>query len=254
MASEARFGYEWEKYSEILPQYQGQFLNWTNLTPEEVSGKDVLDAGCGMGRNSYWPLVWGAKGVVAFDNDERSVAAARRTLASFPNAVVERHDLSELPWDSRFDLVLCIGVLHHLRRPHLALENLVRALRPGGRLILWVYSYEGNEWIVRFVNPIRIHATSRMPLPLLHTLAYSLAVPLYGVIKSGIAPTPYLKQLAGFSLRHVTSIVLDQLIPEVANYWRKEEVAAIITGLSMRDATVSRPRNGMGWILSATKM
>ena len=28
MASEDRFGYEWEKYSEILPQYENQFNNW----------------------------------------------------------------------------------------------------------------------------------------------------------------------------------------------------------------------------------
>jgi SAM-dependent methyltransferase len=253
MASEKRFGYQWERYGQLLPQYQGQFRNWTNLTSEEVKGKDVLDAGCGMGRNSYWPLVWGAKSLVAFDNDERSLTAAKRTLADFPNATIERHDISELAWESRFDLVLCIGVLHHLRRPHRALENLVRSLRPGGRLIVWVYSYEGSEWIVRYVNPIRIHVTSRMPLPLVHALAYVLALPLFGVVKIGFAPTQYLRQLAGFSLRHVANIVFDQLIPEVANYWRREEVEALIVSLPLRNLQISRPRNEMGWVLSASK-
>ena len=254
MASEKRFGYQWERYRELLPQYEGQFRNWTKLTPEEVRGKQVLDAGCGMGRNSYWPLAWGAESLVALDNDERSLAAARRTLADFPNAAIERQDLSELPpWESRFDLVLCIGVLHHLERPRRALENLVRSLRAGGRLVVWVYSYEGNEWIVRYVNPIRVHTTSRMPLPIVHALAYGLAVPLFGVVKSGLAPTPYLGQLATFSFRHIVSIVLDQLIPEVSNYWRRDEVEALTRDLPLRDLAISRPANNMGWTLSASK-
>ncbi len=254
MASEERFGYEWKKYAEMMPTYESQFRNWTGLSPESVQGKQVLDAGCGMGRNSYWPLKWGAEHVVAFDNDEYSLASARKVLEAFSNVSVERHNLSGLPWENKFDIVLCIGVLHHIRNPKMALENLVRAMRPGGRLIIWVYGYEGNEWIVRYVNPVRIHITSKLPLPLVHTFAYGASVPLWLWVRVRQGPTPYLQQLSMFSFRQIHSIVFDQLIPEIAHYWKREEVEALAQDLPLGGVSVERPASSsMGWILSAYK-
>ena len=77
MASEDRFGYEWDRYSDIYPEYEQQFLNWISpLDSEDFIGKDILDAGCGMGRNSYYALQYGAKYVTAFDAEMRSVQAS----------------------------------------------------------------------------------------------------------------------------------------------------------------------------------
>lgn len=253
MASEERFGYEWHKYHELDPRYEGQFANWTGMPKEAWRGVDVLDAGCGMGRNSYWPLTYGARSLVAFDNDERSLAAARRTLAPFKNAEVVRRDISAIGWREQFDIAFSIGVIHHLRRPERALENLVRALKPGGRLIVWVYSCEGNEWIVRFVDPVRRALTSRLPLPLVHALAYAASVPLYCFVKVARGPTPYLRQLSGFSFRHIHSIVFDQLIPEIAHYWRKEEVEVLARPLGLASFSIERPANDTGWILTGVK-
>lgn len=254
MASEERFGYEWKKYSHMTPAYEGQFRNWTNLSPTDFVGKDVLDAGCGMGRNSYWPLTWGARSLIAFDNDEASLQSARTTLAGFKNVSIQQCDISQTPWENEFDIVLCIGVLHHLRQPRLALENFVRALRPKGKLIIWVYSYEGNEWIVRFINPIRTHITSKLPVSLVHMLTYGASVPLYYIgIPLLRRRSSYLQQLSTFSFWHVHSIVFDQLIPTVAHYWRKEEIEALVEGLSVTQVSVRKPQNGMGWILSILK-
>ena len=183
MASEERFGYEWKKYAAIHPLYEHQFQTWIgSLTPQDFKEKDVLDAGCGMGRNSYWPLTYGARSVTAFDNDEQSLASARKTLATFPNAKVVRCDISDMSWQSEFDILLCIGVLHHLRNPQRALQNFCKALRPGGKLTVWVYSYEEHPWVKDYINPIRIHVTSRLPLPLIHVLSYFCSVPLWAFI------------------------------------------------------------------------
>ena len=253
MASEERFGYEWGKYNALDSNYEGQFLNWTAQPKSFWEGKAVLDAGCGMGRNSYWPLQYGAARVVAFDNDEQSLASARKTLASFKNADVVRRDISHVEWHDEFDIAFSIGVIHHLRRPEIALANLVRAIKPGGTLIVWVYSYEGNEWIVRFINPIRTMLTSRLPLSVVHALAYVCSIPLYIFVKTVKGPTPYLRQLSGFSFAHIHSIVFDQLIPAVANYWHKEEVEELARPLGLSAYTVMRPTNGMGWILTGIK-
>ena len=70
-----RFGWEWATYAEILPEYEEQFRRWTvHLRPEDWRGKSFLDVGCGMGRNSYWPMKYGAREGVAVDIDDRSLA------------------------------------------------------------------------------------------------------------------------------------------------------------------------------------
>lgn len=63
-----------------------------------------------------------------------------------------------------------------------------------------------------------------------------------------------MQQLSTFPFWHVHSIVFDQLIPAVANYWRRDEVIALTKELTLRDVSVERPANNMGWTLTATKI
>jgi SAM-dependent methyltransferase len=254
MSSQNRFGYEWNKYSWIAENYEKQFLNWTHpLTPDDWKGKRVLDVGCGMGRNSYWPLVWGADSVLAFDYDERTVARARETLKPFQNAEVRFMSAYDMVFENEFDVAFSIGVIHHLIDPERVLANMVTALKPGGRLLIWVYGYEGNEWIVRHVNPVRIHITSKLPVALVHLLSYFCSIPLYLFVKIFKGPSDYLKQLSTFNFWHVHSIVFDQLIPDIAHYWKREEVMAFMETLPLTDVTVSAPPNNSGWIATGIK-
>jgi SAM-dependent methyltransferase len=136
-----RFGYEWHTYAEVLPIYEEQFRRWTpHLSPEDWRGASFLDVGCGMGRNSVWPMRYGAVGGVAADIDERSLASAKRNLAQYPTVAVERCSAYDLAWQDRFDIVFSIGVIHHLEFPDRALSRMVQAARPGGpsaHLGLW---------------------------------------------------------------------------------------------------------------------
>jgi len=255
MSSEHRFGYEWDTYSWVTDDYKKQFLNWTApIQQSDWVGKRVLDAGCGMGRNSLWPMSFGAESVTAFDFDERSVARAKQTLLAYQKAEVYFKSIYEIEWENEFDVAFSIGVIHHLKDPKHALKNMTRALKPGGKLLIWVYGYEGNEWIVRYVDPVRIHITSKLPLPLVHFLSYFCSIPLYLYVKMRKGPSEYLKQLSTFNFWHVHSIVFDQLIPDVANYWKREEVEALAKDLPLRDVTVVPPKNNSGWILTGTKM
>jgi SAM-dependent methyltransferase len=73
----------------LKPEYEEQFRRWLPFyRPHDWVGKRFVDVGCGMGRNSYWPMSYGAAGGVAIDVDERSLAAARRNLAPFPTVEV----------------------------------------------------------------------------------------------------------------------------------------------------------------------
>ncbi len=255
MSSEQRFGYEWNKYSWVTKDYERQFRNWTHpLTPADWNGKRVLDAGCGMGRNSYWPLRYGAMSVTAFDYDERSVASAKNTLSKFKNTEVLYKSIYDIDWENQYDIVFSIGVIHHLMYPRRALARMINTLKPEGRLLIWVYCFEGNEWIVRFVDPIRIHITSKLPLPIIHFLSYFCSVPLYVFVKIFKGPNIYLKQLSAFSFWHIHSIVFDQLIPEIAHYWNKDEVESLVRDLPIGVVSVEHTPEGTGWILRGIKL
>jgi SAM-dependent methyltransferase len=173
MSSSERFGYEWDTYSFMDENYEKQFKNWTfPLSENDFKNKVILDASCGMGRNSYWPLKWGAKELVAFDVDERSVKRAKETLKEFKNADVVYKSIYDIDWKDRFDTAFSIGVIHHLKDPKKALQNIVTALKTDGTLLVWVYSYEGNEWIPKYVDPVRKNITSKLPVSIVHFLSY----------------------------------------------------------------------------------
>jgi len=255
MGSTERFGFEWQKYCQMDPNYKIQFEQWIYpLTEEDFKNKKVLDAGCGMGRNSYWAKKWGAKEVVAFDYDECSVKAARQTLREFNDVKVEFKSIYNIGWKNEFDIVFSIGVIHHLGDPQKAIKNLVQALKPGGKILIHVYSYEGNEWILRFVNPIRQCVTSKLPVGVVHFISYFASIPLWAFTKIFGGHGSYLKQLSSFKFWHVHSIVFDQLIPRIANYWRKEEARDLLTSFNnLKDIQIHYVNNNSWTVLAKKK-
>lgn len=255
MASEKRFGYEWHKYNQLDSNYEMQFRKWIGLLkPGDFKDKKVLDAGCGMGRNSYWALKYGAKQLLAFDYDQRSVAAAKKNLSCFNNCQIEFRNIYELPWQNEFDIAFSIGVIHHLENPYLAVNNLIKSVRPGGTILIWVYGYQGNQWIVRLVNPVRKNITSKLPVGLVHFLSHFASLPLWLWVKTFKGPGPYLNQLSKFKFWHTHSIVFDQLIPKVANYWRKEEAYQLFDNFrkDLKEINIY-PVNNNSWTVLAKK-
>jgi tRNA (mo5U34)-methyltransferase len=94
--------------------------------PHDLSGRSVLDIGCNAGFYSIEMKRRGAARVLAVDTDPRYLAQAR-FAAEVQGADIEFRQMSvyELPMlGERFDLVLFMGVLYHLRHPLLALDIL----------------------------------------------------------------------------------------------------------------------------------
>jgi len=44
--------------------------------------------------------------------------------------------------------------------------------------------------------------------------------------------------ISNFRFWHVHSIVFDQLLPEIANYWKKEEVLSLLEGKGLKDIKI----------------
>lgn len=103
---------KWERFAHALPQ--------------DLTGKTVLDLGCNAGFYSLEMKRRGASRVVAVDWDERYLAQAQLASETLGLPIELRHgnvyDVAKL--GERFDLVLFMGVLYHLRHPLLALDLL----------------------------------------------------------------------------------------------------------------------------------
>jgi tRNA (mo5U34)-methyltransferase len=94
------------------------------VVPADLSGRTVLDIGCNAGFYALEMKRRGADRVVGVDADPRYLAQAR-LAAEATGLDIELRELSVYDvarLGERFDLVLFMGVLYHLRHPLLALD------------------------------------------------------------------------------------------------------------------------------------
>ena len=233
-----RFAFEFTHFPEILPENREKFLKWIYPLKEEAfKNKAVLDAGCGNGRNSLWVLKFGAKQLVAFDNHRDTVAVAKKNLERFNNARVLLNSIYNIPFQNKFDIVMCIGVLQHLQDPETALSNLVEACKKNGSVVIWTYGKEGNSFITTFINPIR-SITSRVPIFIPYCLAFVLSVILYFYLELFKPRNKYLKLMSSYSFRLLFNIVFDHLIPQIAKYWTKEELLELFNKYPLKNIKI----------------
>jgi SAM-dependent methyltransferase len=260
------FGWQWLCFPRLHGDDRNteQFLGWiAPLTADSLQGQLVLDAGCGMGRFAAVASRLGAAEVVAIDLSQ-AVEAAQDNTKALPNVHVVQADIYHLPFrrdGGDFGFIYSIGVLHHLPDPEAGFHSLVKHLRSGGTIFAWVYGYENNEWIVRYVNPVRRTITSRLPPPVLYLLSLCVAVPLHLVLKAVYAPAEsrralaflrphlpykYLFWLARFGFRHTHLVVFDHLNPPKAVYLRHAEFAAWFERAGLAPVTTAW-RNENSW-------
>ena len=99
---------------------------FAHALPVDLSGRTVLDIGCNGGFFAIKMKQRGAARVVGIDSDERYLAQAR-LAAEISGVEIEFRHMTVYEVGAlreRFDLVLFMGVLYHLRHPLLALDLL----------------------------------------------------------------------------------------------------------------------------------
>lgn len=218
-----RFSYQWLRYSGYKELHFEQFLQWTAvIDPSDWRGRRVLDVGCGMGRNAISALRLGAREVVALDVDSATVAVAAKNLEVFPNAsarVGSAYDFGS----SDFDIVMCIGVFHHLGDPDAALPAIASHVRPGGDLVLWVYGSQGVGGLHRALDPIRF-VTSRLPEQVVWRLTGPVTALLRRLLGRYAGSSAYARNFVGMPQEDARVVVFDQLIPRVSRYYSLSEI------------------------------
>lgn len=96
----------------------------------------VGDLGCGTGQASAALAPFVAH-VIAVDASAAMLHAAKKRLSTFENVDLRRGDLENLPIDDgRLDAATLMLVLHHVPEPEIALAEVARVVKPGGRLLV----------------------------------------------------------------------------------------------------------------------
>ena len=211
--TQSTYGLQWNRYRIIrTDEDRVTFRNRTGLAPEELAGKAVLDAGCGMGRYLRIAAESTARLVVGVDLSE-AVIAARELTGGLDRVAVLRGDLLRLPFaPGTFDEIYSLGVLDHTPDPRAAFLALARLLKPGGRIAIWVYPRERP--IVETLMDLQRAVSTRLPLGVLEPLC-RVAAPVGG-LKRRLMSSPYwIVQRLGVALHLATIGVSMHPDPEV---------------------------------------
>ena len=128
-------------------------------------------------------------------------------------------------------------MLHHTPDPKRAFLSLASKVKKGGHISAWVYGAENNEWITKYVNPIREGFTSKISQPMLYqlsklpTLSLFLTTKLvYRPVNAAVKPlarrlfyNDYMNHIGTFGWREQHNIVFDHLVAPTAFYISRQE-------------------------------
>ncbi len=170
----ASFGRQWNRYEVVRKEEDvSVFQVKTGFRLEELSGRFVLDAGCGGGRYSLLASEAGAK-VLGVDLSA-AVEKAMEVCSAYPETQIIQADLLKLPiaFES-FDYAFSIGVLHHCPDPRGAFSEIAKRVKPGGKLAVWLYAKNSppQEWINSSLRAL----TTRLPTSVLEKASVVLGI------------------------------------------------------------------------------
>lgn len=254
------FGEQWVSYRENPGYYGSVGLLQDLLGPlmglDEIRGRNVADIGSGTGRIVNMLLDAGAAHVVAVEPSAAFTVLKKNTEDRGDRVTYLNVRGDGLPPSADLDVVVSMGVLHHIPDPAPVVAAAYRALRPGGRMLVWLYGREGNELYLRIAEPTRA-MTKRMPHAMLDALCSTVNVALDGyILLCKALPLPmrsYMRNvLAKFprSVRRLT--IYDQLNPAYAKYYTRDEAHALLADAGFADVSCWH-RHGYSWTVAGTK-
>lgn len=252
---------QWARLGSTADQPESLFHEW--ISPHDPAqvfrGARVLDAGCGGGQQAALvsPI---AREVVALDLN--TAALCRERLSRCPNVRVHDGDLARVTAEELggpFDVVYSIGVVHHTQDPDASFANLVSLVRPGGKILVWVYSLEGNAVTRLLVEPARRLVLRFLPRVVLWWMSWVLGLELlllahtlYRLPLPFLPCYEYIRYSRGLSARKVVGNVYDKLSAPHTDFISRPRIEGWLARPDL-EATHLSPFLGVSYRASATK-
>lgn len=135
------FGEEWSKFNYFdekeIENIGNEYFDIVDFSKYDEQST-VLDVGCGTGR---WSIYLSSKfsNVYAMDPSKAIYAAANLTK-DIPGVHLIKASAENIPFeDDTFDLVISLGVLHHIPDTQKALNTIVKKVNKGGQCLIYLY-------------------------------------------------------------------------------------------------------------------
>ena len=191
-----------------------------------IKGKDIMEVGVGSGRICHNLLKYNPNSIVGIE-PSKAFFVAKKNLSSDKISLFNIKG-ENLNFESKFDYVFSLGVIHHIPNYKLVLEKIRNSLKTNGKFIIWVYGKEGNELYLFIFNNLR-KFTIKLPDFVLRIVSKILALCtyIYGFLCKFV-PLPLHKYFTGMfsklSFKNRTYVIFDQLNPSYAKYFKKTEL------------------------------
>lgn len=252
--TKANFSNEWDNHDiggrtwtmELGDRVRWFFLEPIHIAKEALTGKLMLDAGCGNGSQSVAYTEFGLE-VIALDLStglEKGQAFRNVYKAGNPEKVhFVQADLQNPPLaHGSFDIIHSAGVLHHTPDTYTTFKELRPLLKPGGTFYIWLYKYE--KIVTPIVNTMRA-VTTRIPAPVFAQIAALTSLPFIGfcwtVNKLGI------RKYSDLNRREATLAVHDIFGAPYAHYHSFAEVSEWYTAAGFTEIwACNDDRRGFG--------
>ncbi len=251
------FGSEWQRFGWFSDaEIENAAAEYFDVVPSELLSavRHALDVGCGSGRWSRY--LSGRVGFVESVDPSEAVLSAARLNQDRRNVRVTRASIDAIPFaDESFDFAICLGVIHHLPDPALALQRVVRKVRKEGSVLVYVYytlDQRGPLYRALFAGADTVRGVvSRLPSPLkslvcdmiafsvyLPLVAFSRAIALLFGGRQATADLP-LTYYQNKSLREIRTDALDRFGTSVERRFTREEFESLMRNAGLEDIQVS---------------
>ncbi len=253
------FGEQWLRYRDN-EGYYGSLELFSDileplLPPDRLKGCRVAEIGSGAGRIVNMLLEAGAKHVIALEPSDAFEILCQNIRHPEKVTCIQAPG-DQLPVYGDLDYILSVGVLHHIPDPKPVVQAALKALRPGGKLFVWVYGKEGNELYLALIRPLRMF-TKHLPHFMLAALVRLIDLPLVLYMKLchhiSLPLREYIRTvLEKMDPRKRRLIIYDQLNPCYAKYYTRFEAEKLLLDANFRDVQAHH-RHGYGWSVIGTK-
>lgn len=225
------------------------------LDVNRLAGANVAEIGSGPGRFVNMLLDAGVEHVTALEpSSGLDVLKINTKLRA--NRITYVHAAGEELPLGRFDLVFSVGVLMLIPDPHPVVDRAFQALKPGGEMLIWLYSREGNELYLTFVEPLR-WLTTKLPdafvVALSHVLNIFLSLYMYPCRWLPLPRYRHIRHvIAKMTWRQRTLVIFDQLNPAHAKYYRRVEAEGLLRDSGFVNVQIYH-RHGYSWAMKGSK-
>ena len=160
------FGFEWTKIDGFAGKetmshghLYGRFL----LPSDFFRGMVVADIGCGNGRIGRL-IVCDCQKYIGLDSSD-SLTAFPTYIEGFENVTLVQASATDVPLENEsVDVAICWGVMHHTDRPEKTFDELVRIVKPGGYILIFVYppAFDGRRNFNALIRELPPDITSNL--------------------------------------------------------------------------------------------